>query len=168
MAARIIALPGARTPTMAERRRWSRRPRSGCPFSFLDDQWPGPTDWPPGQASSRQQTIVRRTRMAERRARQPRNDLAPAYREQVSHQRQPPLSRLFVARVPIEDGGSKRQGIQRVGNPIAVLRIGAGKLLAPAVAYGIRKLALEIAEERERCFRAPFFAHEQHRDGRRQ
>src|SRR5258707_15834885 len=98
--------------------------------------------------------------MAERRARQPRNDLAPAYCEQVLDQRQPPLSRLFVARVPVEDGGSKRQGIQRVGNPIAVLRIGAGKFLAPADAYGARKLALETAEERARCFRAPFFAHD--------
>src|SRR6202022_1919043 len=46
----------------------------------------------------RQQAIVRRTRMAERRARQPRNDLAPAYREKVSPHCQPPLPPLLVPR----------------------------------------------------------------------
>ena len=73
----------------------------------------------------RQQTIVRRARLAERRTRQPRNDLAPAYREQVLDQREPLMSRLLVARWPIEYRGLEGRGIQRVGNPIAVLRIGS-------------------------------------------
>ena len=40
--------------------------------------------------------------------------------------------------------------------------------LAPPLAHGLGEIALEIAEERERRFRAPFLAHEQHRDRRRE
>src|SRR6267154_5064937 len=106
-------------------------------------------------------------RPAKGRAREPGKDLAPAYREKAPYQREPLASRLLVEGLPIQHGGLKRQGIQRVGNLVAIFRINACEFPAPAVAYGLREVALEVAEEREWCFRAPFLAHEQHRDRRR-
>ena len=50
-----------------------------------------------------------------------------------------------------------------------VLELGeAGELLAPAFAHGVGEFGAEIAEEREGLRRAPFLAHEQHRDLRQQ
>ena len=46
--------------------------------------------------------------------------------------------------------------------------VNGGAASAPAVANGFRKFALEIAKERERRFRTPLLAHEQHRDHGRQ
>ena len=102
------------------------------------------------------------------RTRKPRDDFAPADRQQFAHQRQPPAVRFAVACLPIEHRGSHGRYVQRIGNLVAIFRIGLGEFLAPAVADGVGEFTLEIAEEREGSLRAPFLAHEQHRHHRRQ
>ena len=92
-----------------------------------------------------------------------------ADRQQLAHQLQPcrvrRVDRASPSRArPIANGRS----IQRIGNIVAILGIGAGEFPAPALAHRLGEVALEIAEERKRRFRAPFLAHEQHRHHRRQ
>ena len=118
----------------------------------------------------RQQAVVRRMRVAEGRAGEPRDDLAPAYREQlVAPAPAAVCPGRRRARIPIEHGGLK-------GRPDRADRESRRHIShrprryssAPALAHGFGEVALEIAEERKRRFRAPFLAHEQHRDHRRQ
>ena len=65
--------------------------------------------------------------------------------------------------IPVEHRARARVGRQRVGNVIAVMRVSFGEFLLAPVAYGVRQVAFEIAEKRERFGRPPFFAHEQQR-----
>ena len=73
-----------------------------------------------------------------------------------------------VDRRPIERGQTHGLLRQRIGHVVAVLRVGLGEFLSPAVADRVGELALEIAEERKRPPRAPFVAHEHQRRRRRE
>jgi photosystem II stability/assembly factor-like uncharacterized protein len=78
----------------------------------------------------------------------------------------------------IATGGGERARILATTDQAVHQVLEAGKIGPRGVAgppaplhqppEGLREVALEIAEEREWCFRAPFLAHEQHRDHRRQ
>ena len=164
----------ARAPTMAGRCRPTRCPRSGFPL-VLPDAWL--MAWSDRLASRRsvapspiRQCAVSRPssaalRLAEGCAREPRDDLALADRQQFSHQRQPLLRRPASSRSSQSSTADcSVDGIERIGDLVAIFRIGPGIFAAAALAHGIGKFALEIAEEREGRLRAPFLAHEQHRD----
>src|SRR6516165_4885329 len=69
-------------------------------------------------------------------------------------------------RVPIEHSSIAGRLRQRIGNVgAAMLGVDLSKCILAALAYGVRQLACEIAEEGEWLGRAPFLAHEQ--EGRR-
>src|SRR3984957_18507709 len=106
--------------------------------------------------AGRQQAAVCRVRLAGSRAREPRDDLLPAYRKQLLHQLQPLLARWLAACAPIEHGGLKGRFRQRIRDLIAIFRIGPSVFAGPPLAHGFREVTAEIAEEWERRFGAPF------------
>src|ERR1700688_2742257 len=78
-----------------------------------------------------QQAVVMRVGVAEDRAGEPRDDLAPAYRQQFSDQREALVSRRRHAGWPVEDRGSKRLWIERVRDLVAIFGIGPSIFLSP-------------------------------------
>ena len=104
----------------------------------------------------RQQAVVGRMRIAERRAREPRHDLADGGSQAVPAPA-PAAScpACSSQRVPIEHRGLKRRRRKRIGHLVAVFRIGPGVFPAAALAHGFGEIALEIAEERERRLSSP-------------
>jgi len=63
--------------------------------------------------------------------------------------------------LPIQYGGLKGQGIQRVGNLVAMFRIGACEFLRRPLRTASARFALESQEEPGMVLLAPFLAHEQ-------
>jgi hypothetical protein len=69
----------------------------------------------------------------------------------------------FRKRVPVGHAAGARRGRKRIGDFLAMPRIGFGEFSSAPAAHGLRQVALKIAEERERLGRTPFLAHEQQR-----
>src|SRR6185436_16343329 len=87
-----------------------------------------------------------------------RNDLLLSQQQQARVVREPGRVPVLPAQDAALEGGLG----QRVGDPF--LESGeARELLAPALAYRLAQLAVEIAEEEERLPAAPLLAHEQKR-----
>ncbi len=75
---------------------------------------------------------------------------------------------IRVDPAPVELGRKERGFRARIGNLRHPFRIGelrkAREFLAPSLAHGLRQFPVEVAEEQKWLRRAPFLAHEQHRD----
>ncbi len=130
-------------------------PQIGVPMSSISgrgisssDRLPSTEHCAIARASSPSRR-VRRVRLAECRAGQPRNDFFAANREQVPHQRQPPAPVRLIAGVPIQHRGFGGRSLERVGDLVAVFRIGVGKFPAPPLPHGLGEFAFEVTEERE-------------------
>src|SRR5215469_14343079 len=85
---------------------------------------------------------------------------------------EPSGMRLTSEILPVELGRGEGMFGLRVRDAVAHRRrceFGeARELLAATLAYGVGQLRAEVAKEREGLRRAPFLAHEQHRDLRQQ
>ena len=111
----------------------------------------GPTGWRAGEACAiahapmgRQQTIVGRLCLAKGCAGKPRDDLAaggsPAVPAPASAAFVPPARRARSSRAPRIGRCRFRQ---RVGDLVAIFRIGPGVFAAAALAHGVRQIALK-------------------------
>ena len=178
MAGGIIVLRCARAPTRAASVSLNSLPQIRVPVDVDPAGWRSrdPTDWRSATASRRRPCAsCAVSRPLSAACASPKR--APASRGTISRRRIASSSRTSASRlcaggwsraVPVQHGGSEGRWCQRIGNLVAIFGIGAGEFPAPALAHGLGEIALEIAEERKRRLRAPFLAHEQHRDRRRQ
>src|SRR6185312_16473496 len=78
-----------------------------------------------------------------------RGDFAPADGKQLAYQREPLRPRRRVARLPIELGGFKGRGLERIGYLVAISVVSPFVFLLPSFADRISEIACEVAEERE-------------------
>jgi len=131
--------------------RWSHRPQIGVPVVSLCGAGVGNLA---GRQIGQQAERLRRHPCASPAVSKPLScacappKVVPASRGTISRRRIArrlctSASRLRPA-CPLSDcqsryGGLKGQGIQRVGNLVAMFRIGACEFLAPAVAHGLRR-----------------------------
>ena len=154
-----------------------RCPRSGCRSSGLvRGPCRRPTGWPHSCSvapSPMRQCAVSKPLsvglcFAEGRAGKPRDDLAPADREQFAHQRQPLAVRPRRRAFPVEHGGLKRRCFAADPEPRRHISHRRRRTPCGGPCGRPRRDRREIAEERERLRRSPFLAHEQQGDHRRQ